>query len=933
MSFKRPARLLALLAAASLLASMTLIFSIAATGSQKAAAATVDSSVSKTEKITRDHMINGVDSVVDTRDVSVKVDATQALKDRQGVHISWSGAHPTGGIVYDNTSQYSANQEYPVAILQCRGVDSTTVPVAQRLAPETCYTQTPEQRYQPPYLGSFPAYRVDRYASPAARQMSVGTPNPLPAACPSGDGAQHWVPFKAVDGTSYYGGSLGCAGLAPEQSAVANPLNPASTTFGTTGSDGTGAADFIVQNADGNASLGCSATVACAIVIIPIMGVSCDAEASSLQPVNRPTDPAAAQQDCGGTGFYQPGQPGSQNAFDTNSEIAVNGQLWWTASNWRNRITVPISMAQTSSVCDVTGGGTPENVYGSQYLVQLTQQWAPKFCLDPSLFRLQQVQTSEVQAKNLLANGVTNNEYLGVKAVFQAGPPAAKFQNPIVQAPTAVSGFAIAYRIDDAKHHEYTQLKLNARLLAKLMTMSYPALPIVRDDWATLSTYQASSNNPLDIAVDPEFLALNPGADAKSFNQLDASATLFTMSSDSDVMTALTSYINADPEARAFLDGQPDPWGMVVNPNYKKITLPVTSWPQLDNYYNPLDGRCIADGHFPILPLIAGPVSDPSLITFNMQYGISNSQTNCVTVGDIDSPDTRRLTAEGRQDPGIRFLMGVVGLGDAARYQLPTAALQSQESPTAAVKFSDAAGRSFVAPTSDSLLAAAKLLQPDNNLNTWTVPYDKLRTEAGGVAAYPGTLLMSTDVPTAGLTSADAANFAKLLNYAAGPGQIQGVGNGQLPDGYLPITTANGLGNLVDYTKRAAAEVVSQKGRVPSLTDGAVTTPQPSATARPSVGSVPGVGGTGNAVTGVADNASAASGSGAAAPQHSLASSAQTAGKSSSAPNSSPIALRPAGSTRSLSPGWLGYAVPALASIGLASAFASVWLSGVGRRR
>lgn len=896
-----------------------------------------NSSVTKQSTVTRDHLIGGKDEVVDSRTVKVNVDRTQALKDRAGVHISWSGAHPTGGVVFDQTATTAEDQEYPVAILQCRGVDSTTVPADQQLTPRTCYTQVPEERYQSPDRGFFPAYRLDRYASPDDRTVTVGAPDPLPAKCDSnGVGAQHWVPFVSADGTSYYGGALGCAGLAPDQSVVADPLNPPSTTFGTTAADGTGAATFVVQNGQSNGSLGCSDTVACAIVIIPIMGISCDATAASLPVADRPTDPVAAQQECGGTGFYDPTVLGNQTNFDPNVETTVSGQLWWSASNWRNRITVPITMAQTAAVCEVTGGGTPEDVYGSQYAVQLTQQWAPRFCLDSNLFRLQQVQTSEVQAKNLLANGVSSGQYLGVKAALQAGPPPTAFHNPVVQAPTAITGFAISFLVDDAKHHELTDLKLNARLLAKLMTMSYPALPLIRDDWSGIAKYQPMASNPLDVAVDPEFMALNPQANDRNFNQFFASSTLFMMSSDSDVMTALTSYINADPEARAWLDGRPDPWGMVVNPNYRKIALPVTSWPLLDTYYNDIHNNCISDNRAPVLPLIAGPVSDPAQITFNLQYGISNSQVNCVVPqGTTDSPGSRRLAAEGREQPGQRFLLGVVALGDAARYQLHTAELQTQQTSSSTARFTSSAGRSFVAPTNDSLDAAAKLLQPSTTLNTWTVPYSTLRTTAAGKQAYPGTLLLSTDVPTKGLTATDAGNFAKFLAYAAGPGQVSGDGNGLLPAGYLPITADNGLSSMVAYTVRSALEVASQQGRVPLITGGFVGdtgggTPPPVTDG----GSSSTSNGSSSTVTSGAGSGTGGGGA-VAAPSVSPAQSAapkQPSAAPTSSSTAAPINAQRTGSTSRLAPGWLGYALPVLLGLGLISALGSAWVSGVGRR-
>jgi len=938
---RRDARLLALLAVGSFAASTVLI--AAGLGSQAVTAAPAASSFGKSLTVTRTHLIDGKDVVADTRNVSVKVDLTRDLKDRAGVHITWSGAHPTGGVIFDQTSSFAQDQEYPVAILQCRGRDSDSAPAGQRLTPRTCYTQVPEQRYQPPFRGRFPAYRLDRYAAPADRILNAGAPDPLPAGCDGTGDAQHWVPFDAADGTTYYGGPRGCAVLAPDQSVLADPLNPPSTTFGTTSADGTGSATFVVQNDESNGSLGCSYTVACDLVIIPIMGISCDAAAAALPAADRPTDPAEAQQECGQTGFYDQGVAGSQNSGDPNVQTAVAGQLWWSESNWRNRITVPITMAQTAAVCDVTGGGVPENVYGSEYALQLIQQWAPKFCLDPALFRLQHVQTSEVAAKNLLVNGVSDGKYLGAKAALQAGPPAVPFANPIVQAPTAISGFAIAFLVDDAKHQEVTELKLNARLLAKLMTMSYPALPLIRDDWAGISKYRALSHNPLDVAVDPEFLALNPAANDKNFNQFFASSTLFTMSSDSDVMSALTSYITADPEARAWLDGKADPWGMVVNPNYRKIALPVTSWPLLDTYYNDIRNNCISDNHSPVLPLVAGPVTDPAQITFNLQYGISNSQINCVVPpGTTDSPGSRRLAAEGRQQPGQRFLLGLVALGDAERYQLHTAALQTQHETGGPAQFTDAAGRSFAAPTNESLTAAARMLQPDSTSTTWTVPYQRLRTEAGGRSAYPGMLLLSTDVPSKGLTAEDAKNYAKLLRYAAGPGQVQGNGNGLLAAGYLPITAASGLAKLADYTNRAAAEVASQQGRVPLVTGGFRSGAPPVSSPEPAAGSGSGPGsGSGSSRGGGAGSGSGAgtgsqSGStglgGTAAPSGDAGKSGGKAAPSAASPAPRAIVLTRTGATRSLAAGWLGYALPALLVLGLLSAFGSAWVSGVGRQ-
>ena len=299
------------------------------------AAAATGSTVTLSKTVSRVHLVDGTDQVVETKDFSVTADVTRDLRDRQGINMTWRGAHPTGGYYFDANSQYAGFAEYPVVILQCRGSAAT-------VTPETCFTPTADTRYQPPYRGDFPAYRVDRYATPAERQREVGVPPTIPDACPQPDGfdAERWVSFVSVDKQRYYGGLNGCGGLAPEQSVLQNPLNPSNATFGHTLPDGTGSARFIVQDAEDNASLGCASGVACSLVVIPIMGISCDASASSLPAADRPKKPADAFKECSKTGFYAADtRTSNQTSVDTNAQTAVLGNLWWSGSNWRNRAT------------------------------------------------------------------------------------------------------------------------------------------------------------------------------------------------------------------------------------------------------------------------------------------------------------------------------------------------------------------------------------------------------------------------------------------------------------------------------------------------------------------------------------------------------------------------------------------------------------------
>ena len=749
---------------------------------------------SASKVVSRVNLINGADVVADTRTVHVTVSETTGLRDRQGITVTWTGAHPTGGLAIDDTSFQAAQEEYPVLVMQCRGVDSPSVAASQQVTPETCFTETPVERFGYSDSG-WPSFRMDRYDTQDQRSGSYGAPSPRPNACNPVRSAEHWVPFISADGTKYSNGYLGCAGIAPDQALTTVSLQPSSTTYGVADSAGNGSTTFIAQSNLSNSSLGCSATVTCTLEIIPIEGISCDPTGVGMAAGQAPPSVLiqSITNQCTSTGQFQPGTFNLTGAADFTP---VTGQYWWSQSNWQNRISVPLSFAPAADVCNTVSNLSTSLVYGSETMLQATQQWAPAFCLNKNLFNLRHVQTSEPEAKGLLAAG-------SIQAAFQAAPPDAPFASPTVQAPTAITGWGIAAVVDDANGQPYAQLRLDARLLAKLMTESYEGCA------QNCLQFDELASNPIDVTRDPEFQALNPGVPPTLFPV--AAAALSYISADSDVISALTSYINDDPEARSWLDGRPDPWGMVVNPAYRGISLPVNSWPLLDTHQTTSANPCLAATPTPWLTLVASPIANPALIPLNLQYNVANAQTACSDPGQPDS----KLVSIGRLPVGSRFLLGLVSLADAARYDLPVAALETHRSSNDTVVFTDATGRSFSAQTPASLLAAAKLLQPNDALNTWPVPYDTLRTSTAGVNAYPGILLDSTDIPTSGLDRQDAVNLSKLLTFAAGTGQTPGISSGQLPPGYLPITKAAGLGGMVNYTNAAAAAVLAQQCVVP----------------------------------------------------------------------------------------------------------------------
>ena len=294
------------------------------------------------------------------------------------------------------------------------------------------------------------------------------------------------------------------------------------------------------------------------------------------------------------------------------------------------------------------------------------------------------------------------------------------------------------------------------------------------------------------------------------------------MSEGSDVMEALTTYITDDPTARALLDGtnSGEPAvcnsagdtmpgerrmpAMIVNPAYKGIRFPSTSGPFSRPTSPPRDvgkaSDCLQTTPEPFDTLLSAPLANLEDISQYMQFDNANS----TPAASRTNPGCRILSGDGTQVLGHYFIIGMTPLADDKRYDLQTASLETTSG-------------SFVAPSNDSMEAATDLLQPDSTTGTWPIPYDQFGTSAGA-AAYPGTMLVYAAVPTSGLSASDASDYAAMLTFAAGPGQTTGEGVGQLPPGYLPITSANGLGGLAAYTVAAAKDVAAQNGQVPPLT-------------------------------------------------------------------------------------------------------------------
>ena len=624
--------------------------------------------------------------------VTVNASETQNLRGRQRITISWTGAQPSGGRASNPYGERGLQQEYPVVIMQCRGRDDASLPVEQQLRPETCWTGSVAQRSQITRSEGEATWTHDLYADASAKQRVSGMdPFPAEEVCPGADQepfSTRLTPFIATAGTVFEACD---SEHMPPEAAIDAAFPPAEiAAFSDTA--GSGSVEFELRSNVENESLGCSHKTECSIVVIPINGLSCD----------RASEPATIADDaCRKGGRFS---PGSSNFSNEGVDQAVSPALWWSASNWANRFSIPVTFGLPPDTCDILDPRPPTGFYGSELLAQASLQWSPAYCLDKKRFKFQHNQMSDEAGFNLMETG-------GGPAAVVSSKHERRGDDPVGYAPTAVTGFSIGYVIDRPDNAgEYTDLRINARLIAKLMTQSYLASDLGRG-------HPGIGDNPLGVMNDPEFVALNPGL---SQNSQEAGATLLSLSNSSDVIAQLTAYIANDRAAMDFVNGKPDPWGMKVNPSYKKIKLPRPEWPLLDDYIPTTENACRQNNPAVYFTQVSAPVTTLRKIAEALLDGWPNVQTRC----DVDlATGGYKIGRIDRQSFGARFMLGVVSLGDVERYGLRTAALETK-------------GGTYVAPTDESLSAAVKLAEQDTKYEPFVLDQKDVR-KAG--RAYPGT--------------------------------------------------------------------------------------------------------------------------------------------------------------------------------------------------
>ena len=594
----------------------------------------------------------------------------------------------------------------------------------------------------------------------ASRQVSYGKTlvDPAETYQQPDDNTPATVPFRSVTGATVEGDR--------NQFFDQNTTNE--IPFGRTTSDGTGQEFFEVQTAREAPGLGCGERLSgqveagrpCWLVVVPRGDTEVD------------------------------GKPVDQSDFHQITSSPLS------ATNWARRIQVPLSFQPLGVSCPI--GSAERRTLGQETANEAVTRWQPQLCdATGSIYGFDQV-SDELSRRQLLSDD-PQLTFIG----RPVSSDAVVDRRPIVYAPVLLAGLSIAFDIErqsgygaseDVVAHDgqrVPSLNLTPRLVAKLLTQSYK--------FGSSVFNPALKSNPADLTKDPDFLALNP-----SFKPLaypSGIADILVPYGSSDATRELWAWIDGDKAAHTWLAGKADPWGMIVNPTYMRLSLPREDFPKSDPFCQRFD-----TAQAPLCTLDAHPYASDMHAAGR---AAARGDTLSRSFWDLGA-NPPQYKAAPLEPSGQRGVLAITDTATAARFGLATASLQN------------AAGR-FVAPTTTSLAAGFHAMRPSGVAGVG-VPDPRSRA----AAAYPLTTVTYAAVAPTRNDTATRKAYSALIRYAAGPGQQPGVGPGDLPAGYVPLPAA-----ARQVASAAARRVLSATAPDPAA-DGSEGTPSDRPGERPS---------------------------------------------------------------------------------------------------
>jgi hypothetical protein len=822
--------------------------------------------------------------------LKITVNQTRNLVN-QAISVTWSGGTPTNADLGGFNGTFQDNF---LQIFECWGNPDNFNPANPGPPPDQCeFGATPEP-------GTSQANTV-----PAS-----SLPNDLNSRWLLHSGGK-WVPFKSVNGDTIPVQSNSNANAFNSIQYWLNPYFNFDTTneddFGLTEADGSGSEFFTADTGLEATGLGCGqqgyrqpdgtfTIPKCWLVIVP---------RGSATVENLDGCSVTA---CGGV--------------DTSP---------LSPSAWKNRIAVPLDFNPIGSSCAI--GANERRIVGSELATPAVTNWQPVLCATPGAPPYQYASISDNQARQQLTSAIIGAPGMGVISQ-PLDPSTVPTGHPIVYAPLTLSGVVIGFNIqrtpkvsgaagydpaeDPLRGVQLAHVYLTPRLVAKLLTESY------LDQFFELGIsgvqgYDWVKKNPLSLVNDPDFLQFNP--EFKKLQTLAGAEAggLVVEQPTSDAAYELWQWILSDREARGWLSGQPDPWGMQANPLYT-ITADTNptgapfGTPTPDNYPKS-DPYQFQSG--PVQTgIVPRPLSMQDVMPYANSMQLSAQETRTASDGSAIGLNQSALFAStawtkvGPQKPGNRFILSVTDSADAAAYGLQTASLSRSGD--------DRTNRTFVAPDQSGLAAGGQAM-----VASATPGVIQANVSATATGAYPLPTLTYAAVIPSNLDTSARHDYAKFITYAAGPGQTLGTKFGNLPPGYVPLSAALRAQAL------AAAQAILTS---PAASPAAGGTPATGAAANSASGTSRSGQGTGTANSNSAGSGAGSHGGSAGAGSTTVPGSGSAV---SGTPNGAPSAQVSLAGSRSRTPaqllGAVRYVLPIALALGIGCALAARWL-GIRRR-
>jgi hypothetical protein len=708
-------------------------------------------------------------------DLQVTVSQTENIT-HQGITVSWKGAQPS-----NRAPSYDFMQ-----MMECYG-DSASGP-----SPEGCEygspgmlgTQIPNQQVTG---RTGPLCTPDSGAAQGCDPNEPTAENPAhcdpsatgAAACPGG---QYSIPFVPADDPTHplYGAGASGEGTG----TLFNEFNTNEVQAAYTAADGTGQQQFETLTQTQAPGLGCGEaesngqTRDCWLVIVP-------------------------------RGTYEP------NGFKSSNSVPLFTSPL-SASNWAQRIQIHLNYDPLTANCPPTV--VPDAMVGTQVVYRAVTSWQTALNQAAKCSKVYSyTATTENEATTDLKNASSGTSAglafttipIGSEVTRDGGT--APTLPTILYAPVAVTAIDFGFNVNTGVSGQLsTPVNLTPSLLAKAITQVYKLdLPDFGDG---LPGPTWAQKNPASLLADPAFHALN----SEIPTSLGGAPTFpFITGDHSADNQRVWQWIQSDPATASWLGGGTDPGNSVTaDPDYVKLKLGKS--PASDQFDEAYTGtltceQAVADGgalgtdisNCGGYPDLTKPTSTsceiPSTDTANpaskacdaldsedlLPVETNFDQAAATVLAASDSGNTKvwdpsAKAADGTSGwfdtvgvelPGETFMWTVNDMPDLAAYGLLSAALCNP------------AGANCVQPSTSNVTAALKSATADSagllQVNPAKVPSD----------AYPLVDVVYAAVPT-NQSASLLTDYANFISFAAGQGQTAGTAPGDLPPGYLPLTSS-----------------------------------------------------------------------------------------------------------------------------------------------